>query len=157
MIAPNGFQSTLPMRGATCARRRTAGCPAFQSTLPMRGATIRLKWHWDFIYISIHTPHAGSDHLSGGTKAPSKKFQSTLPMRGATAVRGQIGAGFAHFNPHSPCGERRDLQALVVADSWISIHTPHAGSDSSAGRVWSFYPLFQSTLPMRGATYIRPV
>ena len=80
-------------------------------------------------FISIHTPHAGSD---GGSA-----FQS-----------GTLG----DFNPHSPCGERLALSALhtthfqrfqstlpmrgatrVLAhgldERVISIHTPHAGSD----------------------------
>ena len=34
------FQSTLPMRGATCLMRGPIGQIQFQSTLPMRGATV---------------------------------------------------------------------------------------------------------------------
>ena len=33
----------------------------FQSTLPMRGATTVYEDSYDTSYISIHTPHAGSD------------------------------------------------------------------------------------------------
>ena len=59
------FQSTLPMRGATRNNCRREGANYFQSTLPMRGATPPMIFfrHW-------------------------QGFQSTLPMRGATpAVR----------------------------------------------------------------------
>ena len=58
----NLFQSTLPMRGATLTLQTAVLYCVFQSTLPMRGAT------WDCGIesredgISIHTPHAGSDH-----------------------------------------------------------------------------------------------
>ena len=83
----SSFQSTLPMRGATpnaCMRR--GSWLRFQSTLPMRGATsfwvisnndsINFNPHSPcgerrsvpmartmVDHISIHTPHAGSDHL----------------------------------------------------------------------------------------------
>ena len=124
--------------------------------------------------ISIHTPHAGSDDI--------------CPRLGLERI--------ADFNPHSPCGER---PILPYIDAWagqfqstlpmrgattataqdlgampISIHTPHAGSDSSSCGLRPtcsyFNPhspcgerptpdadtairqQFQSTLPMRGAT-----
>ena len=101
--------------------------------------------------ISIHTPHAGSDRFHRCVSGLVTGFQSTLPMRGATFWEG--------------------------TDGWeggISIHTPHAGSDDSMLRIPSFpfdfnphspcgerlchdlfeveLELFQSTLPMRGAT-----
>ena len=41
----SGFQSTLPVRGATIRRRRSAAESSFQSTLPARGAT-RWVWCW---------------------------------------------------------------------------------------------------------------
>ena len=88
------------------------------------------------------------------TSQPVIRFQSTLPMRGATAVvvpapfhvgisihaphagsdawYSSIMARIDHFNPRSPCGERLLLVAL-----------PAGGAE------------FQSTLPMRGATYCR--
>ena len=56
-----GFQSTLPMRGATKGSWKSARTWRFQSTLPMRGATESLK----------------QEYVRG-------RFQSTLPMRGAT-------------------------------------------------------------------------
>ena len=117
------------MRGAT--RRwnaRVMVIMAFQSTLPMRGAT----------------PLFTVGHLI-------RPFQSTLPMRGATYRRQEPSCHSSHFNPHSPCGERlcgklaevtripfqstlpmrgatRDALRLWY-DMFISIHTPHAGSD----------------------------
>ena len=101
------FQSTLPLRGAThgfsigqiqfphfnprspCGERLVPRvCNAiiriFQSTLPLRGATVSAGQRSDVEAISIHAPLAGSDpaglwlHLCG-----------------------------KHFNPRSPCGERR--------------------------------------------------
>ena len=78
----------------------------FQSTLPMRGATAMVLNQRVIAMISIHTPHAGSDHLRHLQQHRQHKFQSTLPMRGAT-----------------PAG------CVLFGYSSISIHTPHAGSD----------------------------
>ena len=102
--------------------------------------------------ISIHAPHAGSDltHVA--------KITSALD-----------------FNPRSPCGERRAGRRDYAAGTGISIHAPHAGSDSgwlSGIAITSYFnprsPCgerrgfdflvpsvveFQSTLPMRGATF----
>ena len=79
--------------------------------------------------ISIHTPHAGSDEdIPDSEECPF------------------------YFNPHSPCGERRRVSFDHAADILISIHTPHAGSDAILPRFFLPLPLFQSTLPMRGAT-----
>ena len=77
------FQSTLPMRGATFLTLTQRNIPAFQSTLPMRGATFHCPYEDCINDISIHTPHAGSDHFAGKQAAPH-----------------------SDFNPHSPCGER---------------------------------------------------
>ena len=78
-----GFQSTLPLRGAT--QRHSIGQIAdqFQSTLPLRGAT-RVVRH--------------------GRIPPL--FQSTLPLRGATCSRPPGSRFCLDFNPRSPYGER---------------------------------------------------
>ena len=126
----------------------------FQSTLPLRGATGTVYQHGKLLFISIHAPLAGSDQtVAWSRQRPSDfnprspcgerqflignffvkfGFQSTLPLRGATAlftVRGcgarliSIHAPLAgsdstvpafsdssgYFNPRSPCGERRRL------------------------------------------------
>ena len=92
-------------------------------------------------------------------------------MRGATLLRLNCFKIHLNFNPHSPCGERRQLQLEDVPDSEISIHTPHAGSDAifdafrraahisihtphagsdvSPRQSFPDFLRFQSTLPMR--------
>ena len=80
----------------------------FQSTLPLRGATVRQGRGADRVGISIHTPLAGSDRLPS---LPTKLL--------------------SYFNPHSPCGERRDSPTGAMLAMIISIHTPLAGSDTS--------------------------
>ena len=100
------FQSTLPLRGATCHSDSPPPLPRFQSTLPLRGATRLCSFFCKSVefqstlplrgataarlrggrpeVISIHAPLAGSDsrYLRGQTRPV--QFQSTLPLRGAT-------------------------------------------------------------------------
>ena len=145
----------------------------FQSTLPLRGATHRTAIALGRNHISIHTPLAGSDSLMpsciiawlfqstlplrGATHTERNGslltlFQSTLPLRGATVALRRDGVIQEHFNPHSPCGERLQ-QILDKANALlISIHTPLAGSDFSWAEWTPNTTLFQSTLPLRGAT-----
>ena len=78
----------------------------------MRGATNLFDRAFVLFFISIHTPHAGSDGMPRTIYRPS-----------------------SNFNPHSPCGERRDCDQDILCHGQISIHTPHAGSDVIALRL----------------------
>ena len=152
VIGETAFQSTLPMRGATTPGRRSSNRQGnfnphspcgerlsinsysppnarFQSTLPMRGATDERRYLHAVIAISIHTPHAGSDHILQVVVVGVFKFQSTLPMRGATRCRPR------RYGPSCPFQSTLPMRGATWA--------------SSISRCRS---LFQSTLPMRGAT-----
>ena len=145
------FQSTLPMRGATtriCDIRRVS---RFQSTLPMRRATRpgRVEPNVSFISIhtphagsdarravktvynkiSIHTPHAGSDYLGSEHQFGAGRFQSTLPMRGATARDQLAEHNLRQFQSTLPMRGATTKVYTFPACMTISIHTPHAGSD----------------------------
>ena len=102
--------------------------------------------------ISIHAPHAGSDR-HGCRRCCDRSY----------------------FNPRSPCGERPSLNrspsSLVSFQSTlprrgatiplpldstiskISIHAPRAGSDVLYQYSSPMSTPFQSTLPVRGATF----
>ena len=169
----------------------------FQSTLPVRGATYTVSHTDDLIFISIHAPRAGSDENCINAGWDWSRFQSTLPVRGATwrtsffsrsetfqSTLPVRGATYGcrrrrntknNFNPRSPCGERHDLSKIGI-NLLISIHAPRAGSDTPyhyihclrvnfnprspcgerLGRkiLLSIRAKFQSTLPVRGATLL---
>ena len=55
------FNPHSPCGERPLLERRTIGQDGFQSTLPMRGATLTVVDHQQSAPISIHTPHAGSD------------------------------------------------------------------------------------------------
>ena len=81
-------------------------------------------------YISIHAPLTGSD----------KKKRSP-------------GTQVMYFNPRSPYGERRPDAQTTMLENVISIHAPLTGSD--LGQFLYQCPgVFQSTLPLRGATRV---
>ena len=124
--------------------------------------------------ISIHAPRAGSDRGYPARRYYSTIFQSTLPVRGATRgfgrglknvknfnprspcgerrKSGSRKSGSRNFNPRSPCGERLCSWRLSLQRAGISIHAPRAGSDWFAGNSSNAASIFQSTLPVRGAT-----
>ena len=73
-------------------------------------------------------------------------------MRGATTSSRHIWGAPINFNPHSPCGERRwELCPVCRHRSNFNPHSP-CGERLSLPSDGITCFLFQSTLPMRGAT-----
>ena len=127
--------------------------PEFQSTLPVWGATRILRVRWNRVryfnprspcgerplrqchgpgevtQISIHAPRVGSD-------IPPRPWSTATP----------------YFNPRSPCGERPHGSVKCISPIGISIHAPRVGSDSKRPKMPTQPPIFQSTLPVWGAT-----
>ena len=129
-VAP--FQSTLPVRGATS---RPVAMPlssaVFQSTLPVRGATIaKFVKNSETSTISIHAPRAGSDFKRDPLIEPEPPISIHAPRAGSDSAE--------------PSVTKRTFG--------ISIHAPRAGSDHSYRVMRMVKLLFQSTLPVRGAT-----
>ena len=135
-VSPSAsFQSTLLMRGATFGVKVQCFLHLFQSTLLMRGATAPLEHPHDHRRISIHAPHARSDGLYSKVLELMPKFQSTLLMRGATCPTGIYCRPTRYFNPRSSCEERPCVGGPSRHRWCISIHAPHARSDSFCFRV----------------------
>ena len=101
----------------------------FQSTLPVKGATtLRLFGCW-YQNISIHAPREGSDIISSLIKMPKTIISIHAPREGSDiSVR----------NPND--------------QTIISIHAPREGSDFVFFIFSDSLCLFQSTLPVKGAT-----
>ena len=59
-----------------------------------------------------------------------------------------------NFNPHSPCGERLFTSLSVVSSSLFQSTLPMRGATHSERFIVFITSKFQSTLPMRGATLI---
>ena len=127
------------------------------------------------LFISIHTPHAGSDLMALSKNGCLLLFQSTLPMRGATVFFEFLSRLISLFQSTLPMRGATVSLMILSMYIFISIHTPHAGSDTGLSIGGNMVPeisihtphagsdhiftingfpksLFQSTLPMRGAT-----
>ena len=147
----------------------------FQSTLPVWGATRSRDQQEDMGMISIHAPRVGSDPEIYPTNHRLEIFQSTLPVWGATRYAGKTGkvndkisihaprvgsdkcgleaaAQNHHFNPRSPCGERRVRQKNQGYVGKFQSTLPVWGATPGRPRGTASCERFQSTLPVWGAT-----
>ena len=133
--------------------RYIPSCVGFQSTLPLRGATWTWQKHPSGWTISIHAPLTGSDRSKLRSNGSLKNFNPRSPY-GERPLRPDAQVwDIDNFNPRSPCGGRRVSGATGGAWCVISIHAPLTGSDFFYQIISRSSHPFQSTLPLRGATY----
>ena len=100
--------------------------------------------------ISIHAPRAGSD-VSLRRPRPLIGISIHAPRAGSDLSPISPAPPPRYFNPRSPCGERRpsniDRTISVLFQSTLPVRGATGLSAQIAGQF-----LFQSTLPVRGAT-----
>ena len=106
------------------------------------------------VTISIHAPRGGSDITLKHFQLILILFQSTLPVGGATKISNVSSTININFNPRSPWGERLKFFLTTFSKSLISIHAPRGGSDYAFSGFSTTIAVFQSTLPVGGATPI---
>ena len=128
--------------------------------------------------ISIHAPHAGCDFTAVVSSLTPFDFNPRTPC-GVRRDKYRLTTSLYVFNPRTPCGVRRcGICGKTVDSAKISIHAPHAGcdrrcNDGTLCNLVDFNPRtpcgvrpslehtalrvtpFQSTHPMRGATWWR--
>ena len=126
------------------------------------------------VAISIHAPLTGSDDECPGylpfpedfnPRSPygerlkimdnaisGQIFQSTLPLRGATTAA-IINRPCRMISIHAPLTGSDRYDGLPPVVAVISIHAPLTGSDLRIPSIIQSIKKFQSTLPLRGATY----
>ena len=123
----------------------------FQSTRPIRGATCYGETPSAAVNISIHAPHTGRDSPVRSHRSLTL-FQSTRPIRGATYLLPPTYLMLV-ISIHAPHTGRD----VIAGDggtilSGISIHAPHTGRDFGCSKRFPACLIFQSTRPIRGAT-----
>ena len=124
----------------------------FQSTHPLRGATKNcICQSSPAVNFNPRTPCGVRRKLALCLHAQNR-FQSTHPLRGATAVF-NYDYGFADISIHAPLAGCDLDETKVYRVRAISIHAPLAGCDGGAVNFWAFPAAFQSTHPLRGATF----
>ena len=102
------FQSTLSLRRATSISARSAAVIVISiHALLAESDTFSAVLQYLTHQISIHALLAESDIKNEKQKLEARIFQSTLSLRRATRKRHEHKLNSVHFNPRSPCGERR--------------------------------------------------
>ena len=145
------FQSTLPARGATLTFMVSKATNIFQSTLPARGATGFVDHTPEINQISIHAPRTGSDRGQNSVQHEANYFNPRSPHGERLNLRKLIFT-FPFISIHAPRTGSDDFVDSLLMQCGISIHAPRTGSDVSPAPIPASAPLFQSTLPARGAT-----
>ena len=122
----------------------------FQSTLPGRGATKPAIHGQQRPGISIRAPRKGSDGLVCLQSYHHRHFNPRSPG-GERRVVGTIADGVSHFNPRSPGGERLDQPQHRRGQPLFQSTLPGRGATTALADDYRRL-IFQSTLPGRGAT-----
>ena len=169
------FQSTLPVWGATPSDCRSSRTTRVSIHAPRVGSDVLRCFSLLANGRSIHAPRVGSDELERLKGDVAKCFnprspcgerrytpRETFPSAGVSIHAPRVGsdaewvyitrASNLSFNPRSPCGERRRSRRWCAAGSDVSIHAPRVGSDRYQMILDEIRVLFQSTLPVWGAT-----
>ena len=126
--------------------------------------------------VSIHAPREGRDAFTAGGVAYTVGFQSTRPVKGATWPIGLKPRQAARFQSTRPVkGATYTLDDLQAAEAvsihapregrdahiaphvfrahLVSIHAPREGRDFPTLGIVPSFGLFQSTRPVKGATW----
>ena len=172
----NGFQSTLPARGATRSEGGYAARYHISIHAPRTGSDSFRIALLNHVVISIHAPRTGSDD-GRCTGCPCRRYFNPRSPHGERRGGGGKSRGdHRDFNPRSPHGERygliwvqgeagafqstlpaRGATQMQMANGFaqaISIHAPRTGSDTKRLEALEGRKKFQSTLPARGATVL---
>ena len=103
---PLTFQSTLPLRGATCLSVRSCRSRLISIHTPLAGSDLAWRAENHRRNISIHTPLAGSDQLRLALHSLWGRISIHTPLAGSDTIGRNTAWMTSYFNPHSPCGER---------------------------------------------------
>ena len=124
----------------------------FQSTRPIRGATCAQSIVEFAQDISIHAPHTGRDTPWSTPWTGSPYFNPRAPYGARLALIWRP-AHDQNFNPRAPYGARPGRTGEPIRGAFSSIHAPHTGRDVAVQESRYGVLLFQSTRPIRGATW----
>ena len=147
----------------------------FQSTHPVRGATCGYPaWTCESCDFNPRTPCGVRRHIVANI-IRCIQFQSTHPVRGATCVPQVRQVRVRNFNPRTPCGVRRRLLLISISCKNFNPRTPcgvrrrlllisiscknfnprtPCGVRLKNSMILIPHQIFQSTHPVRGATIL---
>ena len=150
-----GFQSTLPARGATETWRYARTRKKYFNPRSPHGERLSIsRTMRTSTVISIHAPRTGSDQLLNRISDITGQFQSTLPARGATYGALKYVIEHKIFQSTLPARGATTLSGWSYNTLAFQSTLPARGATGSI-TTFSGSITFQSTLPARGATYTR--
>ena len=150
------FQSTLPVWGATLFSGTAPRNPGdFNPRSPCGERPDQAVIYCRYTQISIHAPRVGSDDRAGRKPCCKRYFNPRSPCGERRPSALACSPGGPYFNPRSPCGER--LARFRVSSSFCVFQStlPVWGATRPL-RGGVDYKIFQSTLPVWGATQDTP-
>ena len=103
-------------------------------------------------YFNPRSPHGERPPAKFPASTCTEDFNPRSPHGERPVAVWTIEPQDEHFNPRSPHGERPRCLLHGHRARAISIHAPRTGSDAGTAKCRTARPLFQSTLPARGAT-----
>ena len=124
---------------------------------PRTPCGVRHGVHWFAPFldaISIHAPLAGCDAIGAIVRQRAAAISIHAPLAGCDHASQTGHGGICHFNPRTPCGVRHRVRMTVFKRWLISIHAPLAGCDIMRTLAMRGQAIFQSTHPLRGATFM---
>ena len=101
--------------------------------------------------ISIHAPRVGSDETDSPEDKPPRQISIHAPRVGSDATTARASQPPSNFNPRSPCGERRNREAMWQETRIFQSTLPVWGATELIKAIRAALE-FQSTLPVWGAT-----
>ena len=122
------FQPTLPVWGATGGEFKKIKQILISTHAPRVGSDLVLLEQLRTIDISIHAPRVGSD-FGRCLVVVFTNISIHAPHVGSDGYARTDNFRSQHFNPRSPCGERRVEDFRKEINRHISIHAPRVGSD----------------------------
>ena len=140
-----------------CGERRVWSLPSgyaaqFQSTLPMRGATPDgVPLIVSRSYFNPRSP-CGERRWQALLMPSCVHFNPRSPCGERRSPIACMSASAAYFNPRSPCGERLGTFISSIAANMDFNPRSPCGERHHPHYLHIFIHIFQSTLPMRGAT-----
>ena len=124
----------------------------FQSTLPVGGATLLFFCTKSSGLISIHAPRGGSDNAAKSRQNSVSNFNPRSPWGERPHSKFQRLVLAPNFNPRSPWGERRTANGKARINRNFNPRSPWGERLCRLFRILRCR-LFQSTLPVGGATH----
>ena len=117
----------------------------------MRGATLQQQRAPQCQKISIHAPHAGRDDDVRVRRTPHR-ISIHAPHAGRDQLRQEAALVLLYFNPRAPCGARPTFAFTPGSVDLFQSTRPMRGATFAGHGLKVTVRIFQSTRPMRGAT-----